>query len=130
MSGKIGIEYAQFERYSIGEFKVVVDIPLQVFPASKVREEIALLPPPERRAGQEQIRRAIPGLIGGKALTKSGLAGVGGSVAFASAETNRPVEHSVFRVKQVLVLLVPAVEDSRPQRVTADGLRNVILKRV
>jgi len=61
------------ERYTMVYLKVVVDIPLQVFPASKVREEIALLPPPERPSRQEQIRRAIPGLIGGKALTKSGL---------------------------------------------------------
>src|SRR5207245_1398152 len=101
----------------------------QVFPASQVREEIPLLTPPERRAGQEQIRGAKPGLIVGKALTKSVL-GVGGPVTFASAETDRSVEDAVFRIKEVLVFLVAAVKDARPQSVTPDGLRKVVLKRV
>jgi len=47
---------------------------------------------------------------------------------FAAAETHRPVEYSVFRVKQVLVLLIPAVEGTQLQGVTADDLRKVILK--
>src|SRR5260370_42400577 len=49
---------------------------------------------------------------------------------FAAAETDRPVEDSVFRVKQVLVFLIPAVESAQLQRVTADDLGKVILKSV
>ena len=63
-------------------------------------------------------------------MTENRLTGIAGPMTFASAETNRPVEYSVFRVKQVLVFLVAAVKDARPQRVTPDGLRKVVLKGV